>query len=267
MTPSRRVFVALAATSAASLACQTGAPRKTVAAPSAGTEFVQAYVSQSRILRGQGDVAAATLRYGQPATGACDMAVVVRRAALVDGTLRFSLEVLGVPKLERTPACRKPPAGIGLTITGVPAGASADVVTTAIDATLQTPEAYLASHGIAFDRPAGGDDPDVATQVASASQTEKSLGRKVSEWPKRLLSIDAYSHDTTGRQHTSVELEFEAIVGRDGRLHRAKCATGLSENDQGVFDRAVSLWRFEPAQGRDGPVAARMAYRLSFTSY
>jgi hypothetical protein len=269
MTPSRRQlgFVLAVALLGAS-ACRSGAPRQTGAQPTAGTEFIQAYVGQPRILLHQGDERTVAARYGQPVPGTCDLAVVIRSAALAQGSARFTLEVLGLPKAERAPKCKPtPPAGIGLTLSGVPATASPDEIKAAIDGLLQTPEGYLKSQGITFDRPPGGDDKEVATQEASANSEERSLGRKVSEWPKRLLSVDAYSHDPTGRIRTGVELEFEAIVGSDGRIHRPRCLTGLSENDLGVFQRALSLWRFEPARGRDGAVGARMVYRLNFRVY
>ena len=56
-------------------------------------------------------------------------------------------------------------------------------------------------------------------------------------------------------------MELIAVVGDDGRLYDAKVRTGLSASQELAVLRVLPLWRFEPARGEDGAMAARQLLR------
>jgi hypothetical protein len=63
------------------------------------------------------------------------------------------------------------------------------------------------------------------------------------------------------------EVEFGGIVGPDGRLHQPSLTTQLADAHRARVLQALSLWRFEPAQTAEGPVASRVALRTSLRIY
>jgi hypothetical protein len=74
--------------------------------------------------------------------------------------------------------------------------------------------------------------------------------------------VDAYYHDPAGRVRYEGELEFEATVGRDGRLQDPRMKTSLAAPQQKVVLLALSLWRYEPALEGPHPVSAPLESRL-----
>jgi hypothetical protein len=263
-----RGALALGLLGAAAAGCRTAKPQAPSAAPAPGTDVVRAYVGEARILIHRGDEQSVAVRKGEALPGDCDVAVVVRSAALDKGAARFSLEMLGRPNAGRAPKCGgATPSGIALGVSGFAADESAESLKAALDAVLQTPEAYLKSKGTAFDLAPGPDEKEVANPDPTASADERSLARKVTVWPKKLLSVDALYHDPTGRIRQESEMEFDAVVGTDGRLHHPHLKAGLGESHETVALRALGLWRFEPARMGDKPVAARLAARLVLRIY
>jgi hypothetical protein len=93
------------------------------------------------------------------------------------------------------------------------------------------------------------------------------LGRKVKAWPKVLLSVSPYVRAPSGRLRQESEVEFDAVVGTDGRVHDPTLKTTLSEAHQAVVLSALSRWRYEPARTADTPVAARISSRLNLRIY
>lgn len=263
----RRSVLPLALLGVAAGACRAGKPKAPTAGPEPGAELIQSYVGENRILAHRGDDRAVAVRKGEALAGECDAAVVVRSASLDKGAARFSLEILGKPNAGREPKCRPMPSGIGLTVSGFAAGDDAEQMKASIDALLPTPEAYLKAKGVAFDRPPGPDEKEMASQAADASGEERSLARKVTAWPKKLLSVDPWYHDPAGKIRHEGEVEFDAVVGSDGRLHRPRLKSGLGEAHEKAILRALALWRFEPARQGDKPMAARIASRLVFRIY
>jgi len=245
-------------------ACRSAAPKGAVGP--VGADPLRAYVGDVRLLRAKADEARIKVDAKHALVGSCDMAVRVRAARFdKDGAL-FSLETLGRPRLAAGGGrCRNIQPGIQLLFGGLSAR-SADLVPR-IDAVLQTPEAYLAAHGVKFDRPAAALPKDVASPDAAGRPAEAVLGRKVTAWPRELLSVHPAVHDLSGRVRQESELDFDAVVGTDGRLHDPVVATGLNPAHKEAVMAALARWRYEPAHTADGVVAARVSSRLALRVY
>jgi hypothetical protein len=245
-------------------ACRSAAPKG--GAATAGPDPLRAYVGDVRLLRAKADQARVKVDARHPLAGSCDMAVRVRAARFdKDGAL-FSLEPIGRPRLAAGETrCRNIQPGIQLLFAGL-TPRSSDVVPQ-VDAVLQTPEAYLAAHGVRFDRPAAVLPREVASPDVAGRPAEAVLGRKVTAWPKVLLALHPVVHDLSGRVRQESELDFDAVVGTDGRLHDPVVATGLNPAQRDLVMAALSRWRYEPARTADGVVAARISSRLALRVY
>lgn len=248
-------------------ACKSAAPKGPAPAP-VSPDVARSYVDQLLILRHQGDQRALTLDANRSLAGECDVAVRVRTAAFEKGSLRFGLEAIGLPRAGgRAARCQRVQPDSQLTLTGFGASPELGTVATRVDAVLQTPEAFLAAKGVPFDLASGPAPVEVASAEPDASQGERTLARKVATWPKLLLSVDTLYHDASGRVRYEGEVELVAIVGTDGRLHQPLLKGGLDEAHQAAVLRALALWRFEPANRGDAPVAARVPLRTALKIY
>jgi hypothetical protein len=222
-------------------------------------DLLRPYDGALRILRQKGDEKAVTLKAGETPTGTCDLAVRLRSVAFDEGTARFSLETVGMPRVgHRRPRCKRLQPGLQLAITGfAPSGVTPDV-TARIDEVLLTPEAYLKAKGTAFDRPAGEMPKDVASQLPDGTDSERRLARSVTAWPRALLTVDAmYRDPSKGAGHERL-VGFEAIVGTDGRLYKPQVKAAIDSSHEAALQSALKLWRFEPAQRSEGPLGARV---------
>jgi hypothetical protein len=241
--------------------CRSAGPRLTAAAPAAPNALA-AYVDELRLLRHDAAKPRIRIAEREHPSGAQAVAVRVRAAAFARDGARFSLETIGVPKLhDRRAQWRRVQPELELVVSGLSAGSDPARVTARVDELLETPEAYLAANGIRFDRPAGEVPAEVASREVAATSAEHSLGRQLTAWPLPLLSVDPWYHDRSRRVKHEGEIEMEAVVGTDGRLHRPRVRTSLSELHQGAVLRALPLWRFEPARRAEVPVPAAVALR------
>ena len=108
---------------------------------------------------------------------------------------------------------------------------------------------------------ASGIPTRVASREVFASAQERTRGRRVTSWPKVLLSVEPWYRDPSGRVQHEGEVELEAIVGTDGRLHRPSLRTSLSTRHERAVLRVLPHWRFEPARRTDEPVGVRILLR------
>jgi hypothetical protein len=239
-------------------------------------EFVQSYVGQRRVLLHAKDESRLTLTRTEAArrTAGCAAAVEVKRAALVDGVLRLDLEHVGHARLagdagkDVRPDCGSPTSAYGLAVSGFATGDDAAAVEQSLAKLLVTPELFLQARGTPFDR-AAVQDPGVAAtkDVPGSSADERSLGRKVTAWPKPLFSVSPEVFVGRKEMRSESEVEFDGVVGPDGRLHGVKVTTPLSASHVTAVQRALGLWRFEPAVTKEGPVAAKVSLRTSLRVY
>ncbi len=248
-------------------ACKAAGPKVRPGAP-VRPDLLAAYPGSSRLLRHKGDQRNLTVKVGERLTGECDVAVRVRTAAFEKAAARFSLETVGLPSQGgREAKCKRVQPAIQLVLTGFPAAPAASDVTSRVDEVLQTPDAYLKSKGIAFDLAPGKPPTQVASEVADASGDERTLARRVTVWPRLLLSVNPYYHGASKKVRYEGLLEFEATVGTDGRAYQPRVKTGLGEDHEKAVASALSFWRFEPARRGDAPVGARIPLTLVLRIY
>jgi hypothetical protein len=242
-------------------ACKTAGPRvapETTAAP----DPLLAYVGELRLLRHDADKGKIQIDARSRLVEGCAVAVRVRAAAFVKGSAHLSLETLGTPRLrERRVDCKRMQPELELAISGFAANPEPSELTARVDGILQTPEAYLASQSVRFDLAPGEVPAEVACREVFATGAETTLARSVTAWPIPLLSVDPWYHDPGGRIRQQSEVELDAVVGGDGRLHRPRLRTTLGDVHASSVLRSLPLWRFTPARRADAPVAARVALR------
>jgi hypothetical protein len=245
--------------------CQSGRPKTGSAVP-AGPDPLRPYVGDVRVLRAKADEKSVTVAANKRLSGECDMAVRVRGAGFQKGGALFTLETIGRPAVGgREPRCRTIQPTVQLLFAGLSPAASD--LSTRVNAVLMTPEAYLVSKGVAFDRSKAETPKEIASPDVLARAPEAVLGRKVKAWPKLLLSVSPYVHAPSGRLRQESEVEFDAVVGTDGRVYDPLLKTTLSQAHQDVVLSALSRWRYEPARTADAPVAARVSSRLNLRLY
>lgn len=253
--------------------CRSGGGPAVRPATEPPPEFVQSYVGQRRVLLHARDEARIAITRGDAVRRnvPCAAAVEVKKASLTGGVLRLDLDHIGRPALAGRAdlaACGAPPLAYGLAVSGFDGSDGADAVEATLVKVLVTPEAFLAARGVPFDR-AQVNDPGVAAgpDVPGSTAEERSLGRKVKTWPKAVLSVSPDVRAGQKALRSESEVEFTGVVGPDGRLHRVKVTTPLSSAHQASVERALGLWRFEPAATGDGPVAAKVALRTALRMY
>ncbi|HUG54104.1 MAG TPA: hypothetical protein VMR21_10895 [Vicinamibacteria bacterium] len=241
--------------------CRSAGPRRAGLEGPAGADPLRAYVGDVRIFRSKGDDRSLTLKPGQRPAGGCDLAVHVRAARFEKDGARFDLDTVGQPSVSgQRSGCRKVAPSRQLLLAGL--GPRTDVAAR-VEGVLQSPEAYLRSRGVAFDRPAGQPPREIASPDVSAASAERVLGLKVEAWPRVLLAVDPYFHDPSGRVRQQSEVEFEAVVGTDGRLYQPRLTTALSRAQQELVLSTLSRWRYDPARTASAPVAARSSARTA----
>jgi hypothetical protein len=244
---------------------------KRPAGPPAGprTDFLRTYVGQQRVLRFQADRERVGVKKKDPAQlpGACDAAVQVRSAVLQKGAPVLVLESLGVPNAERArPRCKAHPATITLSVTGYESDPPAQVVGR-LDQVLPTPDGYLRAYGVPFDLASVAEPAVAASSQTNAPDEERRLGRRVTTWPRKLFWVDPAYRDPGHRVRHEGEVEFEAVVGADGRLYRPRIRGGFDKAHVAYIERVLPMWRFEPARAGRDPLPAHVESRLVFRIY
>ena len=248
-------------------ACQT-APKKPASGPAALPDLLRPYEGALRVLPGRADEKALTLKPGDVLTGACDVAVKVRGLAFDKGTVRFSLESIGQPRVgDRRPRCKELQPGMQLVFTGLDPEAVTTKTTTRIDAALLTPEEYLRRKGGSFDRPQAAAPAEVASQLPDANDGERRLARAVVAWPRPLLSVEALYHDASGRRLHERLVGVEAVVGTDGRVYRPVVKASIDRAHEAALEEVLQMWRFDPARRGDGPLGARVPLEVPLRVY
>lgn len=235
-----------------------------------GTDFLRAYVGQQRVLRFQGDQERVVLKKKDrpQLPGACDAAVEVRSAVLEKGGPRLVLESIGAASAEKAhPRCGRMPATITLTLTGF--GSDAGPVVGRLDQVLPTPEGYLRAYGIPFDRAAGAEPALAASSVnqINATDQERRLEGRLTAPPRKLFWVDPIYRDPRRAVQYEGEVEFEGVVGVDGRLYRARVRGALDKAHVAAVQRVLPMFRFEPARTGKDLTPAHVLSRLVFRIY
>ena len=265
MYPSRTAIAFLILVVAS--ACRSAGPSARPSAPQA-PGWLDSYVGQSRIVLGLSEARGLTLArrdIGKPRP-ACDVAVEVRQVGFQNNLLRLRLEVLGRPRPSQPAAaharrakCAPLPREVELTISDWTSDEGAD----ALDQVLQTPEAYLHGQGVSFAaQPADDLKAPLANGDSTVAPEQQALWRKLAAQPQPLLRVDAELHAANKRTRFEGEVQFRTVVGVHGRMRDVQVLTPLESEHLAHIRRVLALWRFEPARGPQGPVAAALESRL-----
>ena len=204
------------------------------------------------------------------AAAPCDVAVEVKSAVFSGGSARFTLQPIGQPRLEGQPRetkgkkwrCREFPAETSLAISGL-RGTTAEALTSEASRVLLTVESYLQAHGVRFDRPPAPDPKQVADAAPNAGGEAQRLARSITAVQRRLLAIDPVYRSPNRKVRYEGLVDFDAVVGTDGRLYRPRLTTPLGDHQERAL-RVLPLWRYEPARRGDEEVAVRVNDKLVF---
>lgn len=268
---SRRVLALGLSALAALAGCKSAGGPPPAAGPGPLADAARALVGQQRILRFDGkkkDVAI-DVREARRSSGPCDVAVEIKAASLANGVGQFVLDPIGQPRLEgrskekagKKWVCRDYPAQTVLRITGL--GTTADSATADVAKVLLTVEGYLAANGLALDRPPGPAPKDVADPTLTAGAESQRLAREITAPQRLLLAVDPVYRSPNRKIHYEGQVDFAAVVGTDGRIHQPRLSTTLGDHEPRVL-RALPLWRYDPAQRGDAPVAVRISEKTVF---
>jgi hypothetical protein len=137
-----------------------------------------------------------------------------------------------------------------------------------LDQVLPTPEGYLHAYGIPFDRAAGSEPALAASSEhqTDATDQERRLQGRLTAPPRKLFWVDPTYRDPKHAVKYEGEVEFEGVVGVDGRLYRTRVRGSLDKGHVAAILRALPMWRFEPARtGKDltpAHVLSRLVFRI-----
>lgn len=257
----RKPLAAVVLFAAGLAGCRSGGP-KVVGRDSATSSAWRGLIGQRLLLRAVGDQPQVVVKPGKLPKGTCDVAVEVASAAPVEGGAILTLRSLGRVRIGDAPTvgpCKAAAPQIVLTLAGGLEGHPEEW--------LQTPEAYLAAHGYPLEsRPAVAEPAVAADSRPNIIGEPRRLGRRVTDWPKPLLSIEP-SFDGHGKVHHEGEIDFEVVVGADGRLFKPHLMTPLEESQEKSVLALLDLWRFDPAREGKDAVPARYEGRTVLRIY
>ena len=215
-------------------ACKAGGPKAPPGAP-LPANLLRPYEGELRILRHKGDEKSVKVKAQERLGGGCDVAVRIGSAAFEKRTARFSLETIGLPNVNgQEPTCKRLQPRIQLAITGFPAGPAASDVLAQVDERLQTPETYLRAKGSKFGLPPGKEPVVVASELFDAKSEERALARAITAWPKLVLSVNPVNRAPSKGVRQQGFVEFEALVGTDGRLYRPLLKASVGDANEAI---------------------------------
>jgi TonB family protein len=218
--------------------------------------FVQNLVGQRLLLSQLGDQPKTKLKKSHlnRIKGSCDVAVLVKRADLNQGTLRFQLENAGTPSIrgQRASVCHYVVDEIALEVSGFAPDETTSSISGAVSKLLQSPEEYLVS-GIHFSIPPGPDDETPVKQPPALLQ-----------YPKVLLSVDGTYTPQARSARRKGTVTLSCVVGSDGRAHKVRLLRGLGLGLDENAIRVFSFWRFDPARQSDKTVATETKVEMHF---
>src|SRR5207245_9191779 len=115
-----------------------------------------------------------------------------------------------------------------------------------------TPEGYLRAYGVAFDLPSAGEPAVAASNETNAPDEERRLGRRVTSWPRKLFWVDPIYRDPRHVVRHEGEVEFEAVVGADGRLYRPRVIARSEKEHVAANQRDLPMTGLDHSQARLG---------------
>jgi hypothetical protein len=257
----RRLTLALAGLAVVATAgpgCKSAAPQAPPAAAPSRPDPLAGYVGRTVFVRHVGDQPRATIKRAEIASarGDCDVVAEVRQARFDGGAAVVTVHPVGRPRLAKRGArqerCGDDQEQVVVTVSGFDPAAPIADIEGPLGQVLQTPEAYLKDHGVAFDLAAG------------KPPGEPTAEHFVTTRPARLLWVDSIRRDPAGKVSHEGELEIEGVVGTDGRIYGARLLTVINSEDEQRVRALLPLWRFEPGLRGGDRVPVKVRERMVF---
>jgi hypothetical protein len=185
-----------------------------------------------------GDTEVAEIRKNQLQNprGNCDVPVMVEEARFDRTKISMRLREIGHPGIRgKTSYCHRSVDEVHLSVSGFGKQDPQEEIETALRQLLQTPEAYLAAHGIHFGLPAS----NLKDEVQKVTERHP----KVTS-PELLLSAEASFTAAARGRGAQDTVRCKLIVGTDGRVYEPHIEVPLDpELDNRVLANML-LWRF-----------------------
>jgi TonB family protein len=233
-----------------------------IAAAQTAEQLLQSIPGQLLILRGYGHNTEARISKDNPDNQkrGCDAAVEVRKAQFKKGIIEVWLEDVGSPSIpgKSEKACTAPDLQTKLRISGFHENDPSSGLEEILNKTLQTPERYLLAQGVAFNPPA---ESSVVPEVDLTTGVKKLPGVTP---PHPLLIVNAEYNKRARQENVQGVVIVQCDIGTDGRPHNEQILSSLDKSLDQATLRAISLYRFEPAQKDGHAVAARIKIEMSF---
>ena len=233
-----------------------------IAAAQTAQQLLQSLPRQVLILRGYGHDTEARISKDDPDNQkrGCDAVVEVRKAQFKKGIIEVWLEDVGSPSIpgKSQKACTAPDLQTKLRISGFHAQDPSSSLEEFLNKTLQTPEGYLLVEGVAFNFPA---ESSVVPEVDLTTGVKKLPGITP---PHPLLIVNAEYNERARREKIQGVVVVQCDIGTDGRPHNDQILSSVDKSLDQATLRAISLYRFEPAQKDGHAVAARIKIEMSF---
>ena len=224
--------------------------------PQSTQEYLQHLVGQRLILRHYAGTSNPKTKEKDliNKTGGCDEAVEVVNVAFEKSSLQLQLRNIGTPTVRRkTTACMTLPDLYSFKVTDFDLDQPRDEAENAIGHLLQTPEAYLAAHGIVWD-------------LAPSSEKESPVDfpHPGLRPPEALLTVQPYYSDETRKAHIEGTVTINCVIGTDGLIHAPVIEKGLTKELNQLALEAMTFWRFRPVSDGSRAVAARVPVQIAF---
>jgi TonB family protein len=219
-------------------------------------EYLQRLVGQRLILKHYGGTSnpEAKERDLISKKGGCDAAVEVVTVALEKTSLRFQLRNIGTPTIrQRNTGCSIAPDLYSFKVIDFDFDQPRDQAENAIGYVLQTPEAYLAANGVAWDLPPSSENESVVDFPHPGLKA-----------PEVLLTVQPYYSDANRKAHIEGTVTIECVIGTDGLVHAPVIQKGVTKELNKLALDAMTFWRLRPVSDGSRAVAARVPVQIAF---
>jgi hypothetical protein len=228
----------------------------TFAPPQTTREYLQRLVGQRLILRHFGETSSPEAKEKDLISkkGGCDEAVEVVAVALEKASLRFQLRNIGTPTVrQRNTGCSRGPDVYSFKVIDFDFDQPRDEAENAIGYVLQTPGAYLAANGVAWDLPPSSENESVVDYPRPGLKA-----------PEVLLSVQPYYSGANRKAHIEGTVTMACVIGTDGLVHAPVIQKGLTKELNKLALDAMTFWRLRPVSDGSRAVAVRVPVQIGF---
>lgn len=187
--------------------------------------------------------------------GGCDAAVKVVGVAFGGSSLQLQLRNIGTPAIRhKNKGCTVGlPDLYSFRVTDFDRDQPRDEAENAIGYLLQTPEAYLAAYGIAWNPPPPSEN-ESAVDFPGPGLTA----------PEALLSVQPLYSEENRKAHIEGTVTIKCVIGTDGLFHDPVIEKGLTKELNQLALDAMTFWRLHPVSEGSRAVAARVPVQIAF---